>query len=73
MIGEAVKRIPDWARSQDLEMPWRDLAGMQNKLIRDRVNMDVKIIWQAILEDVPPLKMTIARVFEYLRNSLPSF
>ena len=54
-------------------MPWRDIAGMQNKLIRDCFNMDVKIIWQVVLKEIPHLKMTIARVFEDLRNSQPSF
>lgn len=36
IIGEAVKRIPDSVRSQYPDIPWRDIAGMPDKLIHDR-------------------------------------
>jgi uncharacterized protein with HEPN domain len=32
IIGEAVKRIPDSVRSQYPDIPWRDIAGMRDKL-----------------------------------------
>lgn len=32
IIGEAVKRIPDSLRSQYSDIPWRDVAGMRDKL-----------------------------------------
>ena len=44
IIGEAVKRIPDFVRSQYPKIPWRDIAGMQDKLIYGYFNTDVEII-----------------------------
>ncbi|NEQ46656.1 MAG: DUF86 domain-containing protein [Leptolyngbya sp. SIOISBB] len=64
IIGEAVKRIPDSVRSQYLDIPWRDIAGMRDKLIHDYFNTDVEIIWEAVLEDVPRLKVMISKVLE---------
>jgi uncharacterized protein with HEPN domain len=62
IIGEAVNQYPD--------IPWRDIAGMRDKLIHDYFNTNVEIIWRAVQEDVPQLKMMILEVLRDLKDLL---
>ncbi|PIP41920.1 MAG: hypothetical protein COX19_02285 [Desulfobacterales bacterium CG23_combo_of_CG06-09_8_20_14_all_51_8] len=62
VVGEAVKKIPNSIRDEHSEMPWREIAGMRNKLTHEYFGIDIETIWDTIKEDLPALKEAVSRI-----------
>ncbi|NKQ38238.1 MAG: DUF86 domain-containing protein [Methanosarcinales archaeon] len=67
-MGEATKNIPDDIRSKYPSIPWRDIAGMRDKIIHGYFIVDFEEVWLAVKEDIPKLKPLIRKVLEDLEK-----
>ena len=63
IIGEAVKNIPENIRNQNPNIPWREMAGMRDKVIHFYMGVDFKIVWQVATKDLPELKEKLGKIF----------
>ena len=68
VIGEAAKNIPSEIKESNNDIPWKDMAGMRDKLIHSYFGIDLQVIWITIKEDLPKIKSQINNVYEELSS-----
>ena len=56
VLGEAETKIPPSIRRQHPGIPWKEIAGMRNKLIHEYFGVDLDTVWKTASEDVPMLR-----------------
>lgn len=59
IIGEAAKKLSDDFKSTYHLIPWKEMAGMRDKLIHDYLGVDIEVVWETVIEDIPFLKSLI--------------
>ena len=64
IIGEATKNIPEAVREQHSQVPWKDIAGMRDKLIHSYSEVDLKLVWMTIQQRLPELKSTVEKILD---------
>ena len=69
VIGEATKNIPEEIRNKYASIPWRDIAGMRDKIIHGYFKVDFETVWLVVKKEIPRVKPMIVKVSEDLKKS----
>ncbi|MGB9895177.1 MAG: DUF86 domain-containing protein [Thermoproteota archaeon] len=64
IIGEATKRLSNNIKEKYPEIPWKDIAGMRDKLIHEYFGVDLDAVWDTIKKDIPDLKTKLQTIME---------
>ena len=55
VIGKAVKRLSNEMRERHPQIPWKDIAGLRDKLIHDYGQIDLGQVWDITQARIPSL------------------
>jgi uncharacterized protein with HEPN domain len=69
IMGEAAKNIPDSVREKYPDIPWKDMAGMRDKMIHHYFGVDYNVVWKTISEDIPLIKPIIQEILNNISES----
>jgi len=64
IIGEATKQLSEELRNSHALIPWRDIAGMRDKLIHHYFGVDIDEIWLTAKDDIPILKSEVELILD---------
>ena len=59
IIGEAVKQLSDPTKERQPEIPWKQIAGMRDRLTHDYFGVDLALVWRVVERDLPVLKVAV--------------
>ncbi len=64
VIGEAVKLLPDTLTSSYPEIPWRQIAGMRDKLTHAYFSIDYELVWKTVTIVLPRFRSVIEKILK---------
>jgi uncharacterized protein with HEPN domain len=62
IVGEATRQLPSEFTARYPDVPWRQIAGLRNRVIHEYFSVDLEIVWQVIQADLPQLEAQLSRL-----------
>lgn len=62
IIGEAAKNIPESIKQKYVSIPWRDMAGMRDRLIHFYFGIKYELVWNTIKDVIPRIKPLMRKI-----------
>jgi uncharacterized protein with HEPN domain len=56
-LAESSQRLSEGLRASQPSVDWKGLAGFRNVLVHDYLGVDLELVYRAIEQDVPRLKL----------------
>jgi uncharacterized protein with HEPN domain len=64
IIGEAAKQITEDVKSKYAQIPWKEMAGMRDRLIHFYFGIKYDLVWHTIKDVIPVVKPAIEKMLK---------
>lgn len=62
VVGEATKHLSPAVREQHASLPWKNMAGVRDKLIHDYFGVNLDVVWQIVTQELPPVAFQLEQI-----------
>jgi uncharacterized protein with HEPN domain len=62
VIGEAVKNLSEQTKARMPAIPWKEIAGMRDKVVHHYFGVDLEIVWGVVQQDLPKLETAVSEL-----------
>lgn len=64
IIGEAANHVTKETIDSFKKIPWKDIIAMRHRLIHGYFDIDVKIVWRTVEQDIPDLAHLLSEIVD---------
>jgi uncharacterized protein with HEPN domain len=64
IIGEASKKVSPETRAASPDLPWRDMAGMRDRVVHDYFGVSLDIVWDVVENHLPVLRESVQKLLQ---------
>lgn len=64
IIGEASRNLSAEFRQTCVEVPWSQIIALRNRIIHAYFDVNLRVVWEIVQDDLPSLKQQVERVLE---------
>jgi len=68
IIGEAAARVRTESKEKFPSIPWLQIVGMRNRLVHGYDAVDLDVLWDTIVDDLPPLITALEKILHSKKN-----
>ena len=64
VIGEAAAQVSAELKNDLIDIPWRDIVSMRNRLIHAYFDINYQVVWRTVKNDLPTLVAQLKPLLE---------
>jgi uncharacterized protein with HEPN domain len=68
IIGEAAKNIHNPFKKMYPALPWKEMAGVRDKLIHQYFGINYEVVWTIASQDLPALNKSLTVIFKEIEK-----
>jgi len=64
IIGEAASKVSEITKLEYSHIPWQDIVAMRNRLIHGYFDVNVKLLWNTVKNNIPTLNYNLTEIIQ---------
>jgi uncharacterized protein with HEPN domain len=70
-MAESAQRLTETIKATHPEIDWTAISGFRNRLVRGYLDVNMDIVWNVIVNDLPGLKRAAVAMLQILDSAEP--